>query len=74
MLIHEFKETSNHIDTETRVYLDTETKNIICYQYRFSEDKVLDANCTLIPLKEFGKLSKLALQSYILLTQTNKLH
>ena len=74
MFIYEFKETHNHIDIETRIYLDIENKNIIFYQYRFNEDKVLDTNCTLIPLNEFGKITKLTLKSYILLMQTNQLH
>ena len=72
MLIHEHKETHNHIETETRVYLDVENKNVEYYQYQFYEDKVLDINCINIPMVEFGKLTKVALHSYILLTQTHK--
>lgn len=69
MLIHELKETHKQIDVETRIYLDMENKNVIFYQYRFKKDKVLDTNCINIPITEFGKITKMALQSYIQLTQ-----
>ena len=69
MLIHELKETHKQIDVETRIYLDMENKNVIFYQYRFKKDKVLDTNCINIPINEFGKITKMALQSYIQLTQ-----
>ena len=69
MLIHELKETRKQIDVETRIYLDIKNKNVIFYQYRFKKDKVLDTNCINIPIAEFGKITKMALQSYILLTQ-----
>ena len=69
MLIHELKETHKQIDVETRIYLDMENKNVIFYQYRFKKDKVLDTNCINIPINEFGKITKMALQSYIKLTQ-----
>ena len=72
MFIHEFKQTHKHIDIETRIYLDMESQNIIYYQYRFHKDKVLDTSCIYIPITEFGKLTKSALKSYILLM--NKLH
>ena len=35
----------------------------------YKKDKVLDINSINIPIKEFGKLTKMALKSYILLMQ-----
>jgi|LULM01.1.fsa_nt_gb hypothetical protein len=72
MLIHEFKDTHNQIDIETRVYLDMQTKSITCYQYKFKKDKVLDINCINVPMNEFGILTKSALKSYLLLFQKNQ--
>tara|TARA_R100000664_G_C2667618_1_gene81055 strand:+ start:267 stop:479 length:213 start_codon:yes stop_codon:yes gene_type:complete len=69
MLIHEFTQTHNKADIETRIYLNLETKSVAFYQYTYKKDKVLDINSINIPIKEFGKLTKMALKSYILLMQ-----
>ena len=58
MLIHEFTQTHNKADIETRIYLNLETKSVAFYQYTYKKDKVLDINSINIPIKEFGKLTK----------------
>ena len=65
MLSHEFKETINGIETETRIYLDQESKGVLLYQYRFHKDKVIDTNCIHIPIEQFGTITKSVLRSFI---------
>ena len=67
MLTHEFKETHKGIETETRIYLDIDSKDVILYQYRFYKDKVLDTNCVHIPIQQFGTLTKSVLKSFLIM-------
>ena len=69
MLVHEFKEIRKGVETETRIYLDIESMDVILYQYRFYKDKVLDTNCIHIPIQKFGAMTKGVLKSF-LVTQT----
>jgi len=66
MLIHEFKETSKGVETETRIYLDIKSKYVELYQYRFYKDKILDTNRIQIPIQNFGTVTKNVLSSFIL--------
>jgi len=66
MMIHEFKEANKGIETETRIYLDMESRYVELYQYKFCKDKVLDTNRIQIPIKQFGTLTKGVLGSFIL--------
>lgn len=77
MLIHEFKQL--HIlrylevgakdyegeETETRIYFDEETRNIIFYQYKYKGDKVIDTNCVEIPIRQFAVVTKEVLKTYL---------
>ena len=77
MLIHEFKEL--HLlrliasktkadfpeETETRVYLDEETTEIIIYQYKFKSDKVIDINSVHLTLRQFAILTKDIFKTYV---------
>lgn len=66
MLIHEFKEQKKRLQIETRIYLDVENKYVELYQYTFDKDKVLDTNRIQIPIKQFGKITKSVLSSFII--------
>tara|TARA_R110000824_G_scaffold68520_1_gene177153 strand:+ start:761 stop:1030 length:270 start_codon:yes stop_codon:yes gene_type:complete len=77
LLIHEFKQL--HIlrylkagaknyegeETETRIYFDEETKNVIFYQYKYKGDKVIDTNCVEIPIRQFAITTKEVLKPYL---------
>ena len=77
MLIHEFKQL--HIlrylevgakkyegeETETRIYFDEETRNVIFYQYKYKGDQVIDINCVEMPVRQFAITTKEVLKPYI---------
>ena len=77
MLIHEFKQL--HIlrylevgakryegeETETRIYFDEETRNVIFYQYKYKGDKVIDTNCVEMPVRQFAITTTEVLKPYI---------
>ena len=65
MLIYEFKQDDNNIDSETRVYVRKENSEIELYQYRFEDGDVKDANCVRIPIKEFAQLTHDILKIYL---------
>tara|TARA_Y100000310_G_C20566530_1_gene755765 strand:+ start:964 stop:1227 length:264 start_codon:yes stop_codon:yes gene_type:complete len=73
MLLYEFKQyhpnnsgesTLPRKETETRIYLDEETTDIIFYQYLFEGPKVLDISSVTIPIRQLANLSKMALTAY----------
>tara|TARA_R110000824_G_scaffold256033_3_gene444960 strand:+ start:755 stop:1018 length:264 start_codon:yes stop_codon:yes gene_type:complete len=73
MLLYEFKQyhpsssgesTLPRKETETRIYLDEETTDIIFYQYLFEGPKVLSIDSVTIPIRQLAKLSKIALAAY----------
>ena len=77
MLIHEFRQL--HIlryldagskdydgeETETRIYFDEETRNVIFYQYKYKGSQVIDTNCVEIPVRQFAITTKEVLKPYI---------
>ena len=72
MLLYEFLQkhpASAHSkkarETETRVYFDEETADVIIYQYLFEGPEVLYTNSVTIPIKQIATLSKLALSAYV---------
>jgi len=77
LLIHEFKQL--HIlrylevgakkyegeETETRIYFDEETRNVIFYQYKYKGDKVIDTNCVEMSIRQFAITTKEVLKPYL---------
>tara|TARA_B100000745_G_scaffold287764_1_gene224695 strand:- start:672 stop:890 length:219 start_codon:yes stop_codon:yes gene_type:complete len=65
MLIYEFIQDGNNVNTETRVYIDKTTSEVVYYQYLFKDDIIVSTNCVRIPIKTFGKLTHDILKFYI---------
>ena len=65
MLIYEFTQDDNNIDSETRVYIHRENSEVELYQYHFKDEDVIDINCVRIPIKQFAQLTHDILKSYL---------
>tara|TARA_B100001013_G_C24428229_1_gene370699 strand:- start:258 stop:488 length:231 start_codon:yes stop_codon:yes gene_type:complete len=65
MLIQEFIEEENNVNTETRVYIDKTTSEVVLYQYLFKEDVIISTSCVRMPMKIFGKLTHDILKFYL---------
>ena len=65
MLIQEFIEEENNVNTETRVYIDKTTSEVELYQYIFKEDIIISTSCVRIPIKTFGELTHDILKFYL---------
>ena len=65
MLIQEFIEEENNVNTETRVYIDKAVSEVALYQYIFKEDIIISTSCVRIPIKTFGQLTHDILKIYL---------
>ena len=67
MLIYELKQDNENSDIviEMRAYYDTNSKNVILYQYKFEQDKVIDINCVQLPIEQFGPLTRNVVKAYV---------
>lgn len=65
MLLSEFKQGDpDDLQSETRIYLDEHTTDIVCYQYMFNGPNVISIDTVTMPIKEFASITKVALRAY----------
>ena len=63
MLVYEIKTSKV---SETRIYLDNNTKEVVMYQYNFKDNQIVDTNCIQISIQQFGLLTQNVLKSYLI--------
>ena len=67
MLLDRFrKKYGRGKETETKIYFNEGSAEVVLYQYMYEGDKVIGNHCITIPIKDFASITKLVFGSYML--------